>query len=340
MSEPTFVNPERISMANKLLKILVVFGFFAIVTDYINDNLVMAFTGVFVTVIAVVVIYFGKRPKFHHIPLVVASGLVFALYVLGVFTQLPVHPGKMAWVSIFPFIYFYLMGLRFGLLLSLLSIALMPAAFIAYRYWTGEEHSTFYDLLQGLGGFGLATVLAYKYEQIRAGQEQLLKYFAENDQLTGLLNRRGFFNLAGIAYLQAKRFKQSFAVIFLDLDNFKQLNDTMGHEAGDNLLKEIALILRSVTRSVDTVARWGGEEFIILLMQSDESGARQAGGKICSAISSHDFSSGRATVSVGIAIHDQSELLDETISRADRAMYQAKREGKNRVEMIGQTAKA
>jgi len=334
MSELNFINPERISIANKFLKILVVFGFFAMVTDYINDNLVMALAGVVITCLSLVVLYFGKRPQYHHIPLLVAAGLVFAMYLLGSFTQIPVHPGKMAWISIFPFIYFYLMGLRLGLMVSILSFLVMPAGYMAYPYLFGEVNTTFYELLQGLGGFSLAAVLAYKYEQVRTRQEELLKFSAENDLLTGLLNRRGFTNLAELACLQATRFGQPFSILFLDLDNFKKLNDSLGHDAGDTLLKEVATILRSATRTIDLVARWGGEEFIMLMIQSDENGARQAAEKIRAAISSHEFSCGRATVSAGIAIHKQSESLDEAIIRADRAMYEAKRQGKNRVEFI------
>ena len=336
----SYINPERISIANKFLKILVVFGVFAIVSDYINDNIVMTLTGVFVTILALAVLYFGMRPKYKHLPLLVSSGLVMAMYVLGVFTQIPLYPGKMAWISIFPFIYFYLMGSRFGLLASIISLVLMPSAYIAYPYWAGEVRTNFYELLQGFGGFSLAAVFAYKYEQIRNGQEELLKFSANNDLLTGLLNRRGFSSMAEVAYLQATRFGQSFSIIFLDLDNFKYLNDTQGHDAGDNLLTEVGLILRSVTRTIDVVARWGGEEFIILLMQTNENGARQAGEKIRSTISSHEFSGGRITVSVGVAVYDSGEQLFETINRADQAMYQAKREGKNRVEFSGQVSQA
>ena len=333
-------SPERISIANKFVKILVFFGVFAFVTDYINHNWVMVFTSFSATVLSLAVLYLGRRPQYSSLPLIFSSGMVIAIYLVGVITQLPVYPAKLAWISIFPFIYFYLMGLRYGLLISVLSILLMPIAYLSVKNMGGLVITTIYDLLEGFGGFGLATLIAYKYEQIRTSQETLLKHTAENDLLTGLLNRRGFSNLAEVAFLQATRFGQPFAVIFMDLDNFKRLNDTLGHEAGDMLLKEVAEVLRSVTRTIDIVARWGGEEFIVLLMQSDATGARQAGEKIRSNIASNNFISGKFTVSVGVAINEMSETIDETICRADQAMYQAKKLGKNRVEFIGKVIAA
>jgi diguanylate cyclase (GGDEF)-like protein len=327
-------SPERYAVANQLLKVLVVFGFFAIVSDYLNGNLVMVAGGTVVTVLAAIVLIIGKRPRYHALPLVLAAVLIFVLYLFGVFTQIPEHPGKMAWVAIFPFVYFYVLGLRSGLLLSILSVLLMPLAYWFYQFWGSNLQTTVYDLLQGMGAFVLATVLAYKYEQVRSDQARLLKQSAEYDLLTGLLNRRGFANFSEAVFSQAIRFKQPFSVIFLDLDNFKQLNDSLGHDAGDALLKEVAALLRSITRTIDVTARWGGEEFVMLLMQSDVNGSRQVGKKICSAISAHNFSVGKFTVSVGVAVHEDGERLEETIKRADQSMYQAKKLGKNRVEFL------
>jgi diguanylate cyclase (GGDEF)-like protein len=117
----------------------------------------------------------------------------------------------------------------------------------------------------------------------------------------------------------------------VDIDDFKQVNDSQGHDKGDQLLCEIATLLQRHSRSTDLIARWGGEEFILLLAHTDLHSARTVAEKIRVAICEHSFTTGKHTASLGIAAHQQNEPLETTINRADRAMYQAKATGKNKV---------
>jgi diguanylate cyclase (GGDEF)-like protein len=161
---------------------------------------------------------------------------------------------------------------------------------------------------------------------------------ASTDGLTALLNRRAF--VERIQRLreatEADRFPMS--MLLLDLDHFKEVNDTLGHEAGDAVLRSVAAVLSGMARKTDIVVRWGGEEFVIALVRTAEAGARVAAERVRRAIAeaSHllpDGSARRATASVGLASAEGSTWeLEELINRADRAMYTAKHRGRNRVE--------
>ncbi len=168
--------------------------------------------------------------------------------------------------------------------------------------------------------------------------EEIIKFMAFHDNLTSLPNRNTFTNLLGTELANAKRYSHKTAVMFLDLDGFKQVNDTCGHGVGDDLLKEVSKMLKAAVRESDTVARVGGDEFTILLprINSDDD-ARKVADKIISlfrnpiGIEVYKLSIG---TSIGVAVFpDDGEDAATLIKKADEAMYRAKQGGKNRVEM-------
>ena len=173
----------------------------------------------------------------------------------------------------------------------------------------------------------------------RAAEEQVahaarVEYLAYHDGLTTLPNRSLFSKLLGQSINQAHRYNRQLAVLFLDLDRFKSINDTLGHEAGDQLLKEVATRLKTCLRDSDTVARLGGDEFVVLLPElDDEVYAATVARKVLAAVARPFVLLGqefRVTASVGISIYPQDGLDEETLKKnADIAMYQAKEEGKN-----------
>lgn len=173
----------------------------------------------------------------------------------------------------------------------------------------------------------------------RAVEEQVehakqVEYLAFHDGLTGLPNRSLFSKLLAQNISTAKRYNRKLAVLFLDLDRFKQINDTLGHDAGDDLLKEVANRLRSALRDSDTVARMGGDEFVAILPELEEENYSSAvARKILSAVAEPFTLAGqeyRVTVSIGISTFPQDGEDEQTLTKnADIAMYQAKQEGKN-----------
>ncbi|WPO50155.1 sensor domain-containing diguanylate cyclase [Pseudomonas sp. S1Bt23] len=159
------------------------------------------------------------------------------------------------------------------------------------------------------------------------------------DSLTGLPNRRGFDLLAAQAMLEAQREPKPLTALLLDLDHFKRLNDTYGHLAGDQVLSGFARHLASCLRQSDIVCRWGGEEFIVLLKDTDSATALKIAEKIRLLIEQQRYTyegkNMRLTVSIGVTTLQADDTLHSLLSRADHAMYRAKQTGRNRtcVEM-------
>jgi diguanylate cyclase (GGDEF)-like protein/PAS domain S-box-containing protein len=175
--------------------------------------------------------------------------------------------------------------------------------------------------------------------------EQELNFMANHDALTGLPNRLMFNQLLNQAIQSTKRHKKQLAIFFIDLDRFKIINDTLGHEAGDQLLQEIARRFKETLRAVDVVGRFGGDEFVILIEDfTDKTQVENVAHKILSAAIKPMVIVGeecRVTASIGISVypehgHDEQSLM----KNADIAMYFAKEEGKNNYQFYNKDIKA
>ncbi len=173
----------------------------------------------------------------------------------------------------------------------------------------------------------------------RKRAEAKIQHLAFFDVLTGLPNRRMLLDRLQTALAASGRYQQRGALLFIDLDNFKDLNDTQGHDVGDQLLQQVAQRLSGCVREIDTVARLGGDEFVVMLEELDvavEGAAAQAeavGKKILSALNQPYYFAGgehHSTPSMGVTLfYAQQESVDELLKRADLAMYQAKSAGRN-----------
>jgi diguanylate cyclase (GGDEF)-like protein len=162
-----------------------------------------------------------------------------------------------------------------------------------------------------------------------------LQNMATQDTLTSLLNRRTMTDLAEAEIMLMNRNGTPLSVALIDLDHFKHINDHAGHAAGDAVLCGFAVHAQGVLRQVDKIARWGGEEFLVLLPQVSQDNAQSAIERLrvsteCLAYAGHPGL--RATFSAGIAEVQPGETLEQVIDRADRALYEAKRRGRNRSE--------
>jgi diguanylate cyclase (GGDEF)-like protein len=159
---------------------------------------------------------------------------------------------------------------------------------------------------------------------------------ATTDSLTGLANRRSFDEELALEWRRAHRIGNSLALVLVDLDNFKHVNDTYGHPAGDAVLRTVGDVLGSGVRQIDLAARYGGEEFVVLVPESDLNGATQLAKRLRLAISKArtELSDGRllkVTASFGVAAKGDLESAEKLVAEADHALYDAKRAGKNRV---------
>ena len=157
----------------------------------------------------------------------------------------------------------------------------------------------------------------------------------ETDPLTGLFNRRGFLERIKNEAIRFKRNQKPFSILFGDIDLFKKINDTYGHSAGDAILVNISSILNTEKREIDQVARWGGEEFLVLLPETNLRGAVLSSNKIRKSISAkpviHEGQEIHVTMSFGVSEYNGETPIEKTIDLADQRLYLAKNSGRNKV---------
>ncbi|MCS6906824.1 MAG: diguanylate cyclase [Anaerolineales bacterium] len=190
--------------------------------------------------------------------------------------------------------------------------------------------------LQLLVSFAATATTALRNAQLHAAVQQQ----AVTDPLTGLYNRRGFWNLAEHEFLRAHRFRRPLSLMMVDIDLLKQINDTYGHLVGDKILSIVSANCRAELRQVDIVARYGGDEFIVLLPETTLQEALQVAERLRSRIEglhlSHNGDRLNTTICVGVAELCPGDTLDSLIERTDQALYLAKQSGRNQVRVSSQ----
>lgn len=187
--------------------------------------------------------------------------------------------------------------------------------------------------------FGMASYVAWFYHGAIRRAERSLVQLAMQDALTGLANRRNLITQANKEMARARRTSNPIALIIADIDHFKQINDRYGHDAGDSVIAQVGRQMQRLCRSEDVVARWGGEEFLLLLPMTDISAATELAERIRATIQAteviHADQRIPFTLSLGVAALNVDEPLDASIARADHALYQSKTAGRNRVSVAG-----
>jgi diguanylate cyclase (GGDEF)-like protein len=194
--------------------------------------------------------------------------------------------------------------------------------------------------LLGLAGLYAGYVgLRRRTEERDKAEEELrrmniiLETQATTDSLTEICNRRKFLELLQAEIQESKRYGAPLALIFFDIDNFKAINDTYGHDAGDSVLRELARVVTAIIRKTDIFGRFGGEEFVVLVHNNDVRTGRDLAEKIRWAVEHKSFPMvGSMTCSFGVAQFYPDDTVESIIKRADEAMYVAKQGGRNRVE--------
>lgn len=254
--------------------------------------------------------------------------LLDALTLAGPFTALYMTPvGFVAWVC----------GLRAGLVAGGLMVVLEG---VSSRYGLHVRHPEMPDIF-GLNFVTITTALAelaamwsgaFIMAKLRIAVERE-RALSRRDHLTGLMNLMGFWEELETEVERMSRDKKPLTVVYMDVDDFKQVNDALGHDGGDAVLRAVGYTLRDSIRAIDTSARVGGDEFAVVLPNADEKAAAIVVERIRSKFSTLLKDKGlKATLSIGIAVfHDPPAKAEATLRAADLVMYEAKHLGKNQV---------
>ncbi len=230
-------------------------------------------------------------------------------------------------------------ALALGKLTTMFEMALITACFVLLG---GESPASGLFSLAYVGGLvtQLAPMLLVAYittmfsADIRFGLNRA-RLLSETDELTGIYNMRGFAIVAGRLFDQASRYNRAVSLLMIDSDNLKEVNDRDGHEAGNRLLKLVAKCVETELRHTDVLARYGGDEFVALLPEAPAARALEVAQRIIQAVAAtpleFDGKRIKTSVSIGLASYpDDGRSIDALQVRADRAMYMAKEQGRNR----------
>jgi diguanylate cyclase (GGDEF)-like protein len=246
------------------------------------------------------------------------------------------------WFYIFPSIVFYIVGLRNGIILTFLSIIFILIIFLFPQLPFVTTTYNFDFKLRFIGSFLFVAVFAYIIDFSRrearddlVNMARLYKHAAGTDELTQLANRRAMRENLEKEFYRYQRHGSHFSLILMDIDHFKKVNDSYGHDAGDIVLKEFAKQISGLSRKVDTVARWGGEEFLILLPDTSLVQALALAERIRIKIQENAFiyryERISITTSAGVCSISQSKDLETMLKQADINLYDAKQKGRNRI---------
>jgi diguanylate cyclase (GGDEF)-like protein len=185
---------------------------------------------------------------------------------------------------------------------------------------------------QILGGASLALMLAILWNRKLSALNKELERLAVTDRLTGLFNRVKLDEAFEADIKRSIRFGQAFSIIMLDIDHFKEVNDVHGHQAGDQVLVEVARLLKDNIRATDIAGRWGGEEFLVICAQTDAEGVLKLAQNLHLKFQNHCFPVvQRKTASFGVTTYVEGDKSNDMVARADAALYTAKNNGRNQV---------
>jgi diguanylate cyclase (GGDEF)-like protein len=268
--------------------------------------------------------YFGNRSPLFWI-------FIGAIFIAGIGTADFLTGSELSFslfylVPIFAVTWFS--GKRLGIIFSVASamVWFMADSLAGHAY--SQPVIRYWNALVRLSFFLVVTLLL---PALKALEHE--KTVARTDELTGIANRRYFLELAKRELDLSQRYHQPLTIAYMDLDNFKMVNDRWGHKAGDNVLHLVVTLIKHQMRETDIIARLGGDEFALLFPQTDQQAARSATTKIHSAVTrAMQENNWSITFSMGVLTCLGTQItMDEMIHRADQLMYAAKRNGKNEI---------
>jgi len=301
---------------------------------------------VFISILMLVLIRRTTRVKIYDRLMLVWLGLVALFLLLFNFTR-PAHFLTTAYDVILSLAIYMISPLKISYSFALAFGFSMGILYIDYFHKTGIDPVTLNMVLIAqlivhlIGLTSSVQIQSYRRKSFRAyiqekDAKEMVAYLANIDPLTKSLTRRQFFNIAETEFLRFARYRRTLSMLVLDADHFKNINDTYGHYAGDLVLRSLSLVILEQKRTQDTFGRLGGEEFALLLPETNLQQAKVVAERVQKAWAQTPSSvDGRiiySTVSVGVAqANEQDTSFEDVLRRADRMMYKGKDAGRNRV---------
>ncbi|MDQ7050713.1 MAG: GGDEF domain-containing protein [Enterobacterales bacterium] len=337
---------RRYFLTSILLVIALVTFILFIFINWALGKISLVYFDMFASSLITVALYFLWVKKNVEVASCISSLIVF-LFLLAFSYINQSESFSLAWTFCFPLFVIPLLGLKRGcLVIALFYTLLTPMVYWGIGKWDYGQWDQV-SFLRFILITSIIIFIAYFYEStsqkafkaIAINRKIEKRYMRElethsyTDPLTQLYNRRYFEDQFEVEYNKIDRYKNSFCLIMVDIDHFKLINDEKGHQVGDLLLQEFSALLTTNTRSSDILCRWGGEEFMLLLPNSDRQKALAIAEKLRENTRLEVFSCNvKMTISLGLIEVSNTELRKRSImNRVDQALYQAKSTGRNKV---------
>ena len=319
--------------------------FFTLVNFFVYHKYLLAGVELIASLISIFALMKLKNPKTLQKAIVISSTNIFIFFLFYLFVNQNVDNG-LIWTIFLPIFIIPLNGHKEGLYISLFFYAIVfIVAYMGIGVWqhgVWNFHSYMRFVLASLVlvyityitelAIYRSNVLLSKKEAKEIEYIQKLKEMSQKDYLTSLYNRRETSDLLAIEMKKFHRYDNAMALAIIDIDFFKNINDTYGHNRGDSVLVSFAQQLRDALRETDIVGRWGGEEFLIVFTHTDIKDAFKKCETLRKMIENKVFEEvGSVTCSIGLAAMEEGMDQDSLIEKADKALYEAKNNGRNRV---------
>lgn len=304
---------------------------------HFHGNILFLFAAI--TLVNLANYHFRQNKRFYQNTFIFMVGVLF-LYLTASGGESNTGP---LWFYVFPPLGFYILGIKYGLMLS---VGAVCAVLVIFFFPEIPFVTTEYDAdfkLRFIATLSFVTACAYILDDARRTAKNelidmatLYEYAARTDELTSLSNRRDMKECLDKEFYRHQRSNSYFSIIIMDIDHFKRVNDTYGHDAGDAVLKEFSSLLKGLSRKIDVVSRWGGEEFLMLLPDTSLLQALTLAERLRAAVENHSFNYKFETIpitmSAGVCAVSQYEDINRILKQADINLYEAKVKGRNRIE--------
>ena len=296
--------------------------------DVFEGDLIVS---MFETVVAIALILnpvIARRYKNFNVMALISISLFSLVLFSAVFDELPEDKSSLVWMTAIPPVVFLAFG-RKGLFFS--------AGFLILHFFLVliNPEVSLSMLIDTYFSFSLITVILYFYAWMSETYRDVWSGLAKTDSLTGIMNRPAFEEVLSKEIKRSKRYRMPISLILFDIDDFKALNDRYGHLFGDKILRRITTVVKDSIRGTDIFARWGGEEFVVLLPNTTLTETLNVAEKLRKKIQSVGMGSKvSVTASFGVTEVEDGDDAFRVILKADKALYIAKTNGKNRVEVF------